>query len=285
MADQAFTFHCLDEVLQAAMLGDDSYATRNLYGNELSLIGPLAEYAFQVGRNGKSLPRTGTLPMTPSVQALTSASGDFQQWDTSLQPKAVEFSPVVRNGLGYGTPLWIAFQKRFERACIAAGFSTPIARAMACALGEMTDNVTKHSENVTSGMVGYRWTEGQIEYVVSDAGIGVLRSLRSCPDYAGLRDHAQALATALQPNESRLGRGSGHGTGFNYVFTSLLNLHGSLRFRSGDQAMILEGDDPELASAQLRQCPPFFQGFLLAVTCRRKNPSKVVDAPPSGLYS
>lgn len=34
------------------------------------------------------------------------------------------------------------------------------------------------------------------------------------------------------------------------------------------QALLLDGQSPDLASAQVRQCPPFFQGFLVSVVCR-----------------
>jgi len=271
MASGAFSFMALDELFQAQLLGDSSYVSRNLISSQILTIGPLVEYTFQARRLRSMLPQIGDLDKTPPVEAMIAAYRNNRMAQTSLTPRHVEFSLMPSDGDTFKNPRWVAYQKRFEGACHLAGFAKPLARAITSAFGEMADNVVTHSERLATGLTGYRWSQREFEYVVADAGIGVLASLCSCPDYSHVRDHARALFTALQPNESRFGRGTGHGTGFNYVFTSLMNLHGSLRFRSGDQVVSFDGRDPEVASVQMRQCPPSYQGFFVSVECRLEN--------------
>jgi hypothetical protein len=103
--------------------------------------------------------------------------------------------------------------------------------------------------------------------VVADAGIGVLASLQTCPDYQHLAGHGEALNTALSSGETRHGRGSGHGAGFDTVFRGMASLQGSLRFRSGDHTLELNGVSPKLISPKLRQ-RQFFEGFAVSISCR-----------------
>jgi hypothetical protein len=43
-------------------------------------------------------------------------------------------------------------------------------------------------------------------------------------------------------------------------------LQGSLRFRSGDHALLIDGTSPDLATAQLAQ-KPLIDGFLASIRC------------------
>jgi hypothetical protein len=74
------------------------------------------------------------------------------------------------------------FLRRLQDAAVQAGFTPQVAKGLTGAFLEMTDNVLIHSQNAGSGIAGYRWSRDCFEYVVADAGIGVLASLRTCSD-------------------------------------------------------------------------------------------------------
>ena len=65
---------------------------------------------------------------------------------------------------------------------------------------------------------------------------------------------------------SRFGSGSRRGHGFRPIFVGLANLRGSLRFRTGDHALVIDGTSPSLATAQLAQ-KPFIDSFFASVRC------------------
>lgn len=102
-------------------------------------------------------------------------------------------------------------------------------------------------------VLAFRAQRGVFKFVVADRGIGRLASLRSCPEYAELQDHGKALETALADGASRHGSQSGHGHGFREMFTGLMNLQAAPRFRSGDQALLMDGTNPALARHSWRK--------------------------------
>jgi hypothetical protein len=115
-----------------------------------------------------------------------------------------------------------------------------------------------------NGIIGSM--ERRFEFVVSDGGRGVLASLRSCPDYADLVDHGEALRLTLQDGVSRYGKGTSHGKGFRPLFKGLANLNGELRFRSGDQALTIDGVNAGSIPAQTWEKVPT-SGFAASVLC------------------
>ena len=137
---------------------------------------------------------------------------------------------------------------------------------MAAAVSELASNIEEHSNSVNTGVVAFRATEGAFEFVVADQGIGVLRSLRSSPQFLTLDDHGRALELALTDGVSRF-PDPRRGHGFRPIFQGLANLNGYLRFRSGDHAIVMDGTKQGLASAQLVQKPDL-KGFFASITCR-----------------
>jgi hypothetical protein len=105
------------------------------------------------------------------------------------------------------------------------------------------------------------------EFIIADQGLGVLASLTTNPEYARLADHGQALQVALSSGESRHGHLTGRGTGFDTVFRSLAQLTGSLRFRSGDHSLEIDGSSPTLIGARIRQRASY-RGLLVSIVCR-----------------
>jgi hypothetical protein len=118
-----------------------------------------------------------------------------------------------------------------------------------------------------SGIAAFRAGSGQFEFAVADGGMGVLDSLRSGPDYAHLGDHGEALQLALTDGVSRFGPQAKRGGGFRPIFVGLANLSGSLRFHSGDHAVVIDGRKIDSMAAKTAQ-KAHLQGFLASVACR-----------------
>jgi hypothetical protein len=237
----------------------------------ITSIGPLLEYVSQVNACKGRLPSLQQLPPAAAVLALRGlqAHRSFEDVPASNSHTAspVEFIWVPPTGGSGSEPQWIMYLRRVQNAAEQAGFKSQLAKGLTGAFIEMTDNVLNHSENVRSGIAGYRWSQNCFEYVVADTGIGVLASLRTCADYAGLADAGTALQVALTEGESRFGRVAGRGVGFRQVLISLTNLKGSLRFRSGDHVLVIDGTSPDLGHARLHHLGLEYRGLLVSVVC------------------
>lgn len=137
---------------------------------------------------------------------------------------------------------------------------------LAAAMRELESNIHEHCDVPDTGLLAFRAEEDAFEFVVADRGIGILRSLQRCPAFSDLDDHGKAMQAALSDGTSRFGSDSRRGHGFRPIFVGLANLRGSLRFRTGDHALVIDGTSPSLATAQLAQ-KPFIDGFFASVRC------------------
>lgn len=169
---------------------------------------------------------------------------------------------------GERTDAWILWAAQADHAATAVGFPDLVAAEILGALGELQDNVFRHSEAPRSGIVAFAAMPGHLEVVVSDAGIGVLASLRQHPDYAALEDAGTALKVAVADGESRFGRGSGCGFGMGQMFRALANHDGDLRFRSGDHALEVRGHSPSLQGRVELGHKAGLPGLTVSVLCR-----------------
>lgn len=161
---------------------------------------------------------------------------------------------------------WISFLIAARRAAKVAGLPAREGAQVVAAMRELRGNIDEHSGAPDSGVVAFKaGPRGRFEFVVADRGDGLLTSLRSSPEYTGLRSHAEALRLALKEGESRKGRGKGHGNGFRPIFAGLADMRGQLRFRSGDHALLVDGrfDLQTAAVAQKAALP----GFITVVSC------------------
>ena len=158
---------------------------------------------------------------------------------------------------------WVRFCFGLQKSARAAGFSSVWANQIVGAVGELEDNVHCHSQAPTSAIVAYWFSGSELEIVVLDIGIGVLASLRTSDEYRHLADHGTAIRLATQNGTSRYGGESGHGWGFHDLFTALANSRATIRIRSGDHLLGVEGRTG-LPRSQLRQRAPG-QGLLVSI--------------------
>ena len=95
----------------------------------------------------------------------------------------------------------------------------------------------------------------------------MLQSLNTASTYAGLTDYGKALTLALTDGVSRFDDATDRGYGFRPLFTGLANLHGMLRFRSGDHALTIDGQQLGTIPAKLAK-KISINGFFASVNCQ-----------------
>jgi hypothetical protein len=228
-------------------------------------LGPFLEFS-QLAAGGL-LPRPGAASwfLPGAMQAFeTALCSGRKQW---ICPNGAA-SGFFRMGAQWSeddTP-WMGFQLAAQKAAGAMGFHRRTAAQFAAALGEMFSNVHEHSGASSSGIAAFFGSGDAFEFAVADAGIGVRASLRSCSEFADLTDDGKALRLALADGVSRHGTQSGRGKGFRPIFVGLANLSGVLRFRSGDHALVIDGQKIGSMSAVTAQKVPM-PGFLASVSC------------------
>lgn len=174
--------------------------------------------------------------------------------------------PLGKEGAGtYAEDLWEQWALHAQSAAVARGLSRSLVDGLIGALIELRDNVYQHSEAPRTGLVAYAVGPEMFEFVVADAGIGVLASLIKNPDFAGLRDSGEALKVAASDGASRYDRSTGHGFGIGQLFKALARDAGELRFRSGDHAMSIRGDRPSLTGKVDTVQKAWLDGLIVSV--------------------
>ena len=172
----------------------------------------------------------------------------------------------TQQNLPFSEATSIGFRLAAQKAAIATGIPAPIARQLAAAMGELESNIYEHSGKPITGLLAFRAHPNHFEFIACDTGIGILESIRTCPEYRRVTDHGDALGLALKEGVSRFGANIGRGFGFRPIFVGLANLNGILRFRSGDHALMIDGVNPNVMAARVAQ-KPFLGGFLATVKC------------------
>lgn len=161
---------------------------------------------------------------------------------------------------------WIEFGSRFALSVHRIGFRRQKALEISAAMGEMADNAVLHSESTDGILIGYQAVENFAACIIADVGIGILKSLRSNQRYKHLRKHADAIETALRPGESKYGYGMG-GTGFSNVFKTMAEARGTMRFRSGEAFLAIDGQEEHTDEA-IHHSVAFRPGFQVTICCR-----------------
>lgn len=162
---------------------------------------------------------------------------------------------------------WQQWASHAENAAVKSGLPRGLVSGLMGALGELQENVYQHSDRPETGLVAYAAANGSFEFVVADAGVGVLASLQQNPEFAELADSGEALRVAVSDGASRHGRASGRGYGIGQLFRALAHDSAELRFRSGDHALRLWGDAPSLSGQFEVAQKARLDGLIVTVRC------------------
>lgn len=241
-------------------------------------LGPVLELAFAASAARLSPPTNASWlrsdVLSPFLRARTDRTGFW------LDPSD-ERTGLLRLGVAGSDTADLRLSRAAQVASAAIGFPKELAAQVAAALGELIGNIKEHSKNPQSGVAAFRARADQIELVVMDRGDGVLKSLRSARRYAKLDDHIDALELTLTQGVSRFENEPGRGQGFNPLFIGLANLEGTLRFRSGDAVMTMQGlAGPTIAPKTGRRANA--DGFFVSVGCHAPATASVRRSPPRG---
>lgn len=263
------SFNLLDQLVDL-----NNYDEVTTILNQISVmrIGPVVEYIFLEKIHRDNLPEIKHCNKSLEIDSIlkTMESSSNKSKNTSLDAHKYEFFKAPEKDIDFDDENWIAFCQRIKNASKLAGFSVPIASGIAGAVGEMVSNACEHSQRRDTALVGYRWAEGELEYAVADAGIGILKSLQTNDLYAHLVDSSQALELAIQSGVSSLnGKEGNRGTGFDTLFRSFSNLRGLLRLRTGKHSLHIEAVNSENArEGKISECC-HYEGCLISVVCKK----------------
>lgn len=230
-------------------------------------IGPLVELAMATTALRDAY--RGVVVEAPVFHQVERALRDGSISGTGARDRAGVF-PLSRVNAGGGEAerlAWEQWAKHAENAAVAAGLTKGLVGGLMGALGELQDNVFEHSGRPESGVVVYAANNGAFEFVVADAGRGVLASLRENPEFSLLPDSGAALRVALSDGASRHARSTGHGYGIGQLFRALAHDAAELRFRSGDHALGLWGDAPSLTGQVELAQKAWLDGLTITVRC------------------
>lgn len=255
--------HFLDELAVAPLSAIETATTElgAIFGDR---VGPIVEYEFYRRNGGTHLPRLSDHTQSRVVHQVSSVldGNTSSVVNHSLQAVLADVIAIPAE-LGRDTG-WTAFLKRAEMTARSVGFADSVAAGLIGAIHELADNVIQHSEAPSGGIAAFAGTASSFEYVVADAGIGMLASLRRAPEFRSLRDDLEALPLAVTPGVSRHGRGAGYGFGYRAVFLPLKAAHGTVRLRSGQAVLEVTGAGPRPDQGRCSQRPRH-QGVVVSV--------------------
>lgn len=262
----AASFEATDDLLWQAVAGRlPALGAVNL--SRSGRIGPLVELAMAVAARPDAY---GAVTVDPPVfHQLVRALGKGIVSGAGPRDRAGVFPLSLLDPAENGPKrlVWDQWAKHAENAAVVAGLAKGLVSGLMGALGELMDNVFEHSGKPESGVVAYAASDGSFEFVVADAGRGVLSSLRENPEFVGLTDSGTALRVAASDGASRHARSTGHGYGVGQLFRALAHDAAELRFRSGDHALKLWGDAPSLTGQVELAQKAWLDGLTISVRC------------------
>jgi hypothetical protein len=227
-------------------------------------VGTVVEYEFFRRSSRPELPAMAEFTKLPISAHISALFADRSIGVRNLSLQATVADAIAVPPLLGGDPAWTAFIKRAEATARVVGLAESVAAGLAGAIHEMADNIVQHSNATDSGIAAFARTGDTFEYVVGDAGMGILASLRNAPEFRSIRDDLEALPLAVTPGVSRRGRSVGYGYGFRAVFLPLRAASGSVRLRSGRAVLHMTGigAGPDKGTCSQR---PDHQGVVVSV--------------------
>lgn len=265
-------FEQIDDILWDSESVETNVIEEVMFAEPVNRIGPLVEYSYIQSSLEDSLPAFVPAHPTKITNEFFRIQG-YSKFDdvcpnTSTDADDAEFHPTPTCAAEFTSPSWRGFRRRLQDAAESTGFGKTVAQGLTGAVDEIVSNIIEHSQAPTSGLAGYHWNESEFEFVIADAGEGVLKSLQRNPTYSDLIAADEALHLALTDGVSRHGKHLSRGYGFRQLFVSLASLGARLRFRSGPYRLEIVGETPTMSHARIAPSPQFC-GFLSSVICNR----------------
>ena len=183
--------------------------------------------------------------------------------NTSVNPSEAEFF-FLRSEADYRSHAYGLYETRWARAGERAGLRAKQS-LMQLAMTAMSENGLLHSRGADGVLVGYRVLPHAALFTVADLGRGVLGSLRSNSKYAHLVHHREALRLALRDGVTCLDMPGGNG--FRQLFKALVSQFGTIRFRTGNVCLTMDGQDFD-ANLGHETFPEDVVGFQVTMCCR-----------------
>ncbi len=266
MLAKPLTFSAVDGLGFAAATGTLQAAHRTApYAPES--LGPLFELLYMEASGQLPAPAGGAWAAQNGAAPMLDALQDGRESWVDSDHHRTGFIRAVRaepNGDAAFTKFLMEAKKVATEIALLPGTAPG---QLVAAMSELHDNIHEHSEAPRTGILAFRAARGVFEFIAADRGVGVLKSLRRSRRYAGLRDHGRALEVAVADGTSRFESAGRRGYGFRPIFLGLMNLYGSLRFRSGDYALVMDGTSLGPGTAQVAQ-KPFIDGFFASIRCQ-----------------
>jgi hypothetical protein len=257
------SFDVIDDLLWASSKGRLD-TERPMLPYSASRIGPFVELQLQINKDPRHEVIEAHWIDYATVPGFKSAlAGRNAFWLDDLKMRGIMRTSALPHSEHYSLSR-TSFLMAARKAAEGVGFSVATAQLLTAAVREMESNIHEHSAAAGTGVVAFQAVHSAFEFLVADAGVGVLSTLREAEEYKGLTDHGRALHTALQNGSSRFGKAANRGRGFDQLFLSLVSMNGDLRFRTGDHALVISGPNPNLKISRLLQ-KPFYQGFFASV--------------------
>lgn len=246
MTARALTVETVEQLQQAAFSGRETIPFINTLDS--ATLPGLLEYGCAKWHQRSLPPLPPAISQSPlglSLREVKSelglrTSGEQKRPRRTMEAHDHEFFVLEGNNPTV-EQVWMEFLVRVRQSAKNIGFSFEKAKGIAASLGEMADNAVIHSNCRVGILVGYQAVEGAITCCVVDVGIGVLASLRTNDSYSGLTTHKDAIRKAIETGVTRFQNGGG--LGFYRVFKSLTSMWGTLRFRSGEGCVTMDGND------------------------------------------
>lgn len=257
------TFENTDDLLWDAAAGRLASRAAMTVGRS-GQIGPLVELAW----GARTMPDAfHSVTITAPFFAWLTDALDSGRISGAGSGDVAGIFPMSKFNPEEGNALWDQWASHAANAAERGGLSRGLVNGLMGVIGELQENVYQHSGRPESGIVAYAVNESAFEFVVADAGIGVLASLRQNPEFTGLKDSEAALRVALSDGASRHGHDAGRGYGIGNLFRALAHDAGDLRFRSGDHMLRITGDAPSLVGQVQPALKAWLDGLIITVRC------------------
>ena len=158
----------------------------------------------------------------------------------------------------------LLYGEALARAVAAEGLSAGASSLLKGATLELLTNIHEHAGGGARGISLFETFAGGVELCVADAGQGVVAGYVSAnPQLEGITAE-RALTKALVEHESRLP--GGRGTGYKTVANAMRSLDATMRVRSGDASLEIEGHPSEAEWLSREQVE--LRGFVVSITLR-----------------